>query len=93
MHADMFDLEDKKLKTVLGFVSSRCDEGYRMPRWNGLGFKRKRSIKENVSLLKKIKINGANSQCANKSLCLRVINGANSGIGHLINPSAVVPAF
>lgn len=63
-----FDLENKKLKGVAvaltllkTFVSSGCDESYQMPKWSGPGLKRKQSIEHHVNLLKRLRINGANS--------------------------------
>ena len=42
-------------------MSLGCDKSYQMPKWNGPDLKRKRSIEHQVNLLKKLKINGANS--------------------------------
>ncbi|XP_011024642.1 PREDICTED: uncharacterized protein LOC105125758 isoform X1 [Populus euphratica] len=54
---DIDSLMNKRMKES----NSGCDESYQMPKWNGHGFKRKRSIELHVNLLKKLKINGANS--------------------------------
>ncbi|KAG6787386.1 hypothetical protein NC652_007519 [Populus alba x Populus x berolinensis] len=54
---DIDSLMNKRMKES----NSGCDESYQMPKWNGLGFKRKWSIEHHVNLLKKLKINGANS--------------------------------
>ncbi|KAJ6338936.1 hypothetical protein OIU76_008407 [Salix suchowensis] len=56
-HQDINFLMNKRMKES----NSGCDKSYQMPKWSGPGLKRKRSIEHQVNLLKKLKINGANS--------------------------------
>ncbi|KAF9688401.1 hypothetical protein SADUNF_Sadunf02G0193500 [Salix dunnii] len=56
-HQDINFLMNKRMKES----NSGCDKSYQMPKWNGPGLKRERSIEHHVNLLKKLKINGANS--------------------------------
>ncbi|KAJ6687063.1 AMINO ACID-LIGASE [Salix purpurea] len=56
-HQDINFLMNKRMKES----NSGCDESYQMPKWSGPGLKRKQSIEHHVSLLKRLRINGANS--------------------------------
>lgn len=56
-HQDINFLMNKRMKES----NSGCDESYQMPKWSGPGLKRKQSIEHHVNLLKRLRINGANS--------------------------------
>uniref|UniRef100_A0A6N2LFW8 Uncharacterized protein n=1 Tax=Salix viminalis TaxID=40686 RepID=A0A6N2LFW8_SALVM len=56
-HQDINFLMNKRMKES----NSGCDKSYQMPKWSGPGLKRKQSIEHHVNLLKRLRINGANS--------------------------------
>ncbi|KAJ6403767.1 hypothetical protein OIU84_012050 [Salix udensis] len=56
-HQDINFLMNKRMKES----SSGCDKSYQMRKWSGPGLKRKQSIEHHVNLLKRLRINGANS--------------------------------